>query len=81
MARGVCGRGACVAGGTYDGGACIAGGVWQAACMAGGAYMAGRAWMAGETTTEAGGTHPTGMHSCFFNKICSNKDFPKWKGK
>ena len=31
-----------------------------------GACMAGRAWIAGETTIEAGGTHPTGMHSCFF---------------
>ena len=24
-----------------------------------------RACMVGETATEAGGTHPTGMHSCF----------------
>ena len=25
----------------------------------------GGACMAGETATEAGGTHPTGMHSCY----------------
>ena len=38
-------------------GTCMAGGhVWQGACMAGGVR-------AGETATEAGGMHPTGMHS------------------
>ena len=57
------------------GGVCGRRHAWQGACMA------GRAWIAGETTIEAGGTHPTGMHSCFFNKICSYGDFPKWKGK
>ena len=31
-----------------------------------GACVAGRRWacVAGETATAAGGTHPTGMHSC-----------------
>ena len=34
-------------------GACVVGGhAWQGACMA------------GEMATEAGGVHPTGMHSC-----------------
>ena len=38
-------------------------------CMAGGMCCGGHAWqgvcVAGETTTAADGTHPTGMHSCF----------------
>ena len=38
-------------------------GVWQ-----GGMHGRGDAWQwaceAGETVTETGGTHPTGMHSC-----------------
>ena len=50
------------------GGASVFGG---GACMAGGGVhgRAGDVWhggvRAGETTTEAGGTHPTGIHSCF----------------
>ena len=45
----------CVAGGASMVGVCIMGGhAWQGACMA------------RETTTVAGGTHPTGMHSCYF---------------
>ena len=36
----------------------------------GGGGGGGHAWQvgecAGQTATEAGGTHPTGMHSCFF---------------
>ena len=56
----MCGQGACVAGG-----ACMAGGhAWQGVCMARGTCVA-RACVAGETATAAGGTHPTGMHSCF----------------
>ena len=49
--------------------ACVSdsGPAWQGPvrgmCVAGGC-MAGRACMVGETATEAGGTHPTGMHSC-----------------
>ena len=53
---GVCGRGCACGGGVYGrvgmcgrGGACVAG---EGACMA------------GERATAAGGTHPTGMHSC-----------------
>ena len=48
----------------YKGRACMAGGMhgrghaWWGLCMAGGACVAG------ETATAAGGTHPTGMHSC-----------------
>ena len=30
--------------------------------------MIGRGVCVGETATEAGGTHPTGMHSCFENE-------------
>ena len=62
---------------------CISGGVhgrshvWQGACMAGGILDRGHAWWgacmmggksAGETVTEAGSRHPTGMHSCFHVK-------------
>ena len=36
---------------------------WQGACMARGACVAG------ETATAAGGTHPTGMHSCLYRMI------------
>ena len=50
-------------------GACGGGG-----CMAERAWERGRAWQkehgrggvhAGETATDAGGTHPTGMYSCY----------------
>ena len=39
---------------------------WQGACMAkgGGAHGKGGDMLVGETATEAGGTHPTGRHSC-----------------
>ena len=57
--RGSCGRGACVAGGhVWQGGMCGRGGIRGRV----GAYMA-------DTTRYgqwAGGTHPTGMHSCYF---------------
>ena len=33
--------------------------VWQV-----GMHVGGGVCMAGETATAAGGTHPTGMHSC-----------------
>ena len=48
--------GACMAEGVHGkGGACMAGGcVWWGVSLC----------MAGETTTAADGTHPTGMHSC-----------------
>ena len=32
------------------------------------AWKGGHVCMAGETSTAADGTHPTGMHSCFFSK-------------
>ena len=42
-----------------------AGGVWQGACMVG-------VVNAGETATEAGSKHPTGMHSCLhFHAVLS----------
>ena len=45
--------GTCIAGDVHDGELCV----WQGVCMAGGGVRAG------ETATEAGGTHPTGMYS------------------
>ena len=54
-------------GGVHGEGGCVVkrGYVWLGgACMAGGGY-GGRACVAGETAIAAGGTHSTGMHSCF----------------
>ena len=54
-------RGVCMAGGICGrGGACLVGGhAWpRGACMVDGGMCTA------ETATEAGGTHPTGMHSC-----------------
>ena len=78
----VCGRGACMAGEHVWQGACMAGvcawkggHVWQGACMAGGhAWQEGawHAWPPADTMRYvqlAGGTHPTGMHSCIVNVI------------
>ena len=75
-------HGAYVAGGYAWQGACMTGGVHgrgcarqKGACMAGSMYDRGCAWqrvgacMAGEKTTAADGTHPTGMHSCFFTNL------------
>ena len=52
----VCGKGVCMAKGAgMAGEVCMAGAhVWQL----------GGACVAGEMATAAGGTHPTGMHSC-----------------
>ena len=57
----MCGKGVCMAGGhAWQGGMLGRGHAWQR-----GAYMAKGACMhVGETATEAGSTHPTGMHSC-----------------
>ena len=66
------GRGGCAwqGGGMYGGGEHV----WQ-----GGIYGRGHMWwgayVAGKTAIAAGGTHPTGMHSCFhavFNKVLPN---------
>ena len=51
-------------GGVHGGGACMVG-----VCIVGGMHgrgvcMVGEPCAAGETATAAGGTHPTGMHSC-----------------
>ena len=70
-------EGVCVAGGHAWQGACVVvgcvhgrgtcganmhgrGAVWLEACVDGGGSMCAR-----KTDTEAGSTHPTGMHSCF----------------
>ena len=55
------GGGACVVGGVHgredmSGRECV----WQGVCVAG-------AFVAGEMTTAADGTHPTGMYSCLNN--------------
>ena len=45
---------------------------WQGACMTGCVHGGGGgACVAGETATPAGGTHPTGMHSCYITIIMS----------
>ena len=75
--------GACIAGGACMAGghAWLGGYVWQGACMVGGhawqggmhgrgACMAGEGVCMADTTRYgqwAGGTHPTGMHSCYIN--------------
>ena len=43
--------------------ACVAGGLQGHACRGWGGCVAG------ETTTAADGTHPTGMHSCCFKNL------------
>ena len=52
---------------------------WQGACMAGGMCGRGCVWqggvhgqgtcVTGEMATAVDGTHPTGMHSCFYIKF------------
>ena len=65
---GMCCRGACM---VRRWGVHGRGHVWQGrgVCMVGGmcgrgVHGGGGGMRAGETATEAGGTHPTGMHSC-----------------
>ena len=50
-----------------EGGACVVNVacIAKGPCMAGGVQGKGGGVRAGETATEADGTHPTGMHSCF----------------
>ena len=60
------------------GGACVPGGcAWQGgACMVkaeGGVRGKGGGCVTGDTATAAGGTHPTGMHSCYY--CCRLGDF------
>ena len=80
MGEGVCCRGeACVAGGrhAWQGGMRGGGCAWQGGVRARGACMAGvhgrGVCMAGRTAIAAGGTHPTGMHSCCY---CTQKNSP-----
>ena len=59
----------------WQGGMHGRGHIWQGACMAGGhVWQGGHAWQgdmcAGQTATEAGGTHPTGMHS-YWKYLCT----------
>ena len=64
MARGMCGRGACMAGGHAWWGVCIAGDMPGRGCAWPGGPACQEACVAGETATAADGTHPAGMHSC-----------------
>ena len=65
---GMCGKGACMVGAVcVAGGVCVARGVHGRGCMAGGMH----ATHAPQTLRDmvgqcAGGTHPTGMHSCIY---------------
>ena len=60
--------GVCMVGGMDGKWVCMAGGVWHGDMHGRGCVAWGHAWqgacMAGESATAAGGTHPTGMHSC-----------------
>ena len=68
---------ACVKNSVHGGGGSM-GHVWRGACVAGGMGMHGRgvclaggvcgggACIAGEMAIAAGGTHPPGMHSCYY---------------
>ena len=77
------GEGVCVMKGSMHGGGVTRRHVWQGgyawqACMAevcGGVcvWWGGHVWQGGHATTEAGGTHPTGIHSC--DLLCSQKSF------
>ena len=67
IAGGMCGRWVCMArGACITGGACMAGGhAWQGACVAGGMHGRGHECThAPWQILRAGGTHPTGKHSC-----------------
>ena len=67
---GMCGRGHMWWGGLWQGGVYGRGCAWQGVCTAGvcvwqeGMCDTEGGMCAGETATEGGGTHPTGMHSC-----------------
>ena len=71
MVGGVHGRGACMVGGMCGRGCAGKVGMhgrgcaWQGACMEGGVHGGEGACNAGKTSIVVGGTHPTGMHSCF----------------
>ena len=63
--------GVCCRGGAWPGGSAARGvGVWSRGCLVWG--VPGLGGVCGEppvTATAAGGTHPTGMHSCLVAKI------------
>ena len=74
-----------VGGGMCGGGACVAGGhVWQGACMAGGAYMAegacilgggrGCVWQGGMHGRRYG--HCSGRYASYWNVFLLNWCFP-----
>ena len=62
MAGGHTWQGACMAGGKH-------GHAWQGACVAEGGMHGRGPCVAGETAAAAGGTHPTGMHSCHLKRF------------
>ena len=72
--RGMHGQGSCMAGGMCGGGACVVGRghAWQGghACAGGCACHAHRPRTLRDTVGQcAGGTHPTGMHSCWYINV------------
>ena len=80
--RGLCGRRGCVCEGVHARGRCV----WQGVCVAGGVCGRGCVWQGVcvavgggacmvDTTRYgqwAGGTHPTGMHSCLSCRLLSS---------
>ena len=64
---GMCGRGVCVAGGMHGGGMHGRRGHGKGGMHGRGGIHGRGECTAGEMATGVDGTHPTGMHSCFFN--------------
>ena len=65
----MCGWGTCVVGSMHGRGACVARDMHGGDMCGGGVHGSGHTWQeggmcAGEMAIEAGGAHPTGMHSC-----------------
>ena len=59
--------------GCLPGGVCPGLGVCPGGCLPEG-ICPGRHTLLPKTAIEAGGTHPTGMHSCFLMKLFANKN-------
>ena len=57
--------GVSVSGGSAPGGVCSRGGLLPGGCLLWGCLLPGGCGDPPEMATAAGGTHPTGMHSCY----------------
>ena len=62
---GVCSRGV-VCSRRVSAPGCLLRGFWSRGCLVGGCLLPGGYLVSPGTAAAAGGTHPTGMHSCFF---------------